>query len=102
MEQGFPKFFILGPHKLLHNSARVGHLTYCDCFGIYILPNQKGFRQLIFHCLQNILADRIWPAFRSWRLASQAVAILELKKWGGAVRGQGKSRGTNINVDFAW
>jgi len=28
----------------------------------YILPNQKVFRQLIFHYLQNVLAGRIWPA----------------------------------------
>jgi len=44
---GSPNFVIRGPHKLLHNSARVGHLTWCDCFGIcYILSNWKVFRQL--------------------------------------------------------
>ena len=46
---GSPNFFIRGPHKLLHKSAWVGHLTQWDCFGIcYILPNQKVFCQLIF------------------------------------------------------
>jgi len=60
VEQVFPNFFILGPHTLLRNSERVGHLTLCDCFGIcYIVPNQKVFRQLIFHYLQNAFADRI-------------------------------------------
>jgi len=38
---GSPKFFVQGPHKLLHNSPRAGHLTQSDFFGIcYILPNQ--------------------------------------------------------------
>jgi len=31
-----------------------------------------------------------------------AVAILELKKLGGPLRGQGKRRGANINVYLAW
>jgi len=30
------------------------------------------------------------------------VVILELKSWGGALRGQGKSKGSNINVYIAW
>jgi len=33
---------------------------------------------------------------------SSTVAILEFKKLGGALRGQGKSRGANINVHLAW
>jgi len=31
----------------------------------YSLPNQKDFRQLIFHCLQYVFAGRIWPAGRN-------------------------------------
>ena len=30
--QGSPNFFVRGPHKLLLNSPRAGHLTKCDCF----------------------------------------------------------------------
>jgi len=26
-EQGYPNFFGRGPHKLLHNSSKAGHLT---------------------------------------------------------------------------
>jgi len=60
------KVFHPRPHQLLHSSPRVEHLTYCDCFGLcYILPNQKVFRQLIFHYLQNVFAGHIWPAVRS-------------------------------------
>jgi len=30
--------FVRWPHKLLHNTWRAGHLTWCDCFGMcYIL-----------------------------------------------------------------
>jgi len=66
---GSPNFVIRGPHKLLHNSARVGHLTWCDCFGIcYILSNWKVFRQLIFHYLQNAFAGLILeiPDVEEW------------------------------------
>jgi len=32
--QGSPNNFSRGPHKLLLNCSRAGHLTSCDCFGI--------------------------------------------------------------------
>jgi len=61
LEQGSANFSIRVSHKLLHNSARAGHLTYCDCFGIhYILPNQQMFGKLLsilwFHYWQNVFA----------------------------------------------
>jgi len=41
-----------GPHKLLHNSPRAGHITESDYFGIsYIPPNQHIFRKYIIFSL---------------------------------------------------
>jgi len=31
------KCFGRGPHKLLHNCSRAGHLAYCYFFGIYFI-----------------------------------------------------------------
>jgi len=59
--QGSPNVFVRGPHKLLHNRSRAGHLAQCCCFGIrYILPNQQIFRKCnIFSLLKNIFAGRM-------------------------------------------
>ena len=46
------KCFGRGPHKLLHNSSRAGHLAYCYFFGIYfILLNQHIFRKYMIFSL---------------------------------------------------
>ena len=64
---GSPNFFIRGSHKLLHKNAWAEHLTYWDCFGIcYILPNQKVFRQLIFHFRQKYLRAGFDPRTAVW------------------------------------
>jgi len=65
---GSPNFFIRGPHKLLHKNAWAEHLTYWDCLGLcYILPNQKVFRQLIFHFRQKYLRTGFGPRTAVWR-----------------------------------
>ena len=52
IQQGSPNFFDRGPHKLLHNSSRAGHLTKCDCFAMcYILPNQHVCRSYVIFSL---------------------------------------------------
>jgi len=57
IEQGSPNFFVIGPHKLLHNSSMARHLPQWDCFGIWCaLPNQQFVcKYIIFsfltHCL---------------------------------------------------
>jgi len=52
LDQGSPNFFVREPHKLLHNSSRAGHLTYCDCFWpCCILPNQQIIRKSIIFSL---------------------------------------------------
>ena len=57
---GSPNFFVRGPLKLLHNSARAERHPQCDCFGICcILPNQQLFRKYVsFHFLHNVFAAR--------------------------------------------
>jgi len=75
--QGSPDFFVRGPHKLLHNSSRAGHLTECDCFGICcILQYQLFVKILFFHCWKMSLRPEemaSWAGFgpravvwRSW------------------------------------
>jgi len=50
--QGSPNFFVRGPHKVLQNSSRAGHLEYCVWFGIrYTLSNQQSFRKYIIFSL---------------------------------------------------
>jgi len=44
--------------------------------------------------VQLLLKAHLTPTFA-------AVAILEIKEWG-ALRGQGRSCGANINVHLAW
>jgi len=59
LDQGFPTFVVRGrgPHKLLHNSPRAGHLTCCDCFGICCNPpNQEVFRK---YSIFSILTKRL-------------------------------------------
>jgi len=55
LNQGTPKFFGGGPHKLLHNIPRAGYFDYIrHCFTIcHILPNQRIF------CKYIIMAKRI-------------------------------------------
>ena len=70
LEQGSPNFLVRGPHKLLHNSSRAAHLTYCDYFGIcYILPNQQIFRKYYFLLLTKCLRgpDEMAPRAVVWR-----------------------------------
>ena len=70
---GLTKTFGRGPHKLLQNSMRAGHLASCYFFKIcYILPNQHIFRKyIIFSLLAKCIAawwngftGRIWPETR--------------------------------------
>ena len=62
---GSPNFFIRGPHKLIHNRSRAGHLTQLIVAGYVILPNQQVFRKYIIFsfmakCLRGLeLAP--WP-----------------------------------------
>ena len=62
-----PKFFARGPHNLLNNSLRAGHLTYCECFGIcYILTNEENFcNYIIFSLLAKCLRERNEMASRA-------------------------------------
>jgi len=48
---GLFQFFGRGPHKLLHNNSRAGHLAQCDFFGICYIPNQHIFRKCIIFSL---------------------------------------------------
>jgi len=60
LEQGSPTFFVRGPHELIQNMSRAGHLTWYDCFGIcYILPNQQFFVIIFFHHCKNVFTGRM-------------------------------------------
>jgi len=43
LTHGSPNFFVRGPHEVLLNSPRAGHLTQCDCFGKYYIPLNTNF-----------------------------------------------------------
>jgi len=52
--------------------------------------------------MRNNLDDDVTKSYRMNTQFMFAMAILELKQWGGSLMGQGKSRGANINVYLAW
>jgi len=63
LERSSPIFFVSGPHTPLGNVSSAEHLTWCDYFGIWILPNQQSFVSILFlHYLQNVYAPR-WNGF---------------------------------------
>ena len=73
LHQRSPNFLSEG-HKLLHNSSRAGHLTWCDCFEIcHILLNQHVFLKHVYYFfILHKIASRAgfcpravvwWPSF---------------------------------------
>jgi len=53
LEQGSRNSFVLGPHELLRNNSRAGHLTQCDDFQIQYVKfyqiNKFFVNILFFH-----------------------------------------------------
>jgi len=63
LNQGTPKFFGGGPHKLLHNIPRAGYFmtTYVIVSG-YVTFYQINAYFVNILLWQNVFAGRIWPA----------------------------------------
>ena len=61
VNQGSPNFFVRGPHKLLHNSSRAGHMcnAIVSVYVTFYQINKFFVNMLFFHYWQNGFAGRI-------------------------------------------
>ena len=66
LQKGSANFFIRGPHKLIHNNSRAGHLTQCDRFGICYSIKSTSFSQIYyFFIFDKISSWDGWNALRA-------------------------------------